>query len=126
MGASEQLRSIGEKARRHYNAVFQRLPDLALNSIRDGSPLTGAPGQPVGRGELRDSWTRSDIAPGEVLLSTRLPYARQEEDGISYAHGGEPIQQHAGSGGPHSVKLTAAGMQRLVDQAVDDELRTEA
>lgn len=126
MGAADQLRNAAAKARKRYDGTFRRLVDLAHDSITVGSPLTGAPGQPVGTGTLRDSWEKSYPAPNTALIATSEPYARQEEDGISYAHGGKsPIDQHSGVGGPHSLKLTVAGMQRLLDAAVEEELRAE-
>lgn len=120
MSAGDQLRRIGRKAPVVYDSVFTRLVDLAHESIQVGSPLTGAPGQQVDEGTLRASWQKFYPTPGTALIATDRPYAQQEEDGISYAHGGTPITQRSEVGGPGSRALTVAGMQRLADQAVRD------
>lgn len=117
MSAADDMRRIGRNAQRDYHDVFTRTVDLAHDSIQNGSPLTGAPGQQVDQGTLRASWQKWYPSSTEAMIATDRPYAQQEEDGISYAHGGKPIVQRSQVGGPHSRKLTVAGMQRIVDQA---------
>jgi len=78
-------------------------------------PLTGAPGQPVDTGFLRNSWqTRFEGDTG--IISTNAAYARGIEDGISAS--GTPIRFKSKVGGAHSVKLTVAGASRIQAEVV--------
>lgn len=90
------------------------------NSIVEGSPLTGSPGQPVGdpatdpnSGNLRDSWTLEFEDANHALISTNVIYAPHNEYGIT--EDGRPYVQRSAVGGRHSVALTMAGAQRLMD-----------
>lgn len=96
-------------------AVEDGFGEEMLRSVVDGSELTGAPGQPVGKGDLKDSWTRT-VSGHEQVIATDSPYAGKEEEGL---HGSEPIHQHSPQGGPHSVKLTVAGSGRILEDVVD-------
>lgn len=108
-----------------YKARLQRLkealPEAARSSIVDGSAITNAPGQP---GEswrarshranpgvsLKESWlVERDAAKARVI--SQHPAARMIEDGVRH---GRAIRYEHG-GGPHSVKLTKAGLQSLVN-----------
>ena len=116
---------------------------IALHgSIADGSPITGAPGQEVDTSYLLNSWligfgqmpdfvldgTGPDTDPAwtagfqappitlpsgdvvEAYIVTNTQYAPFREDGLS--------NQLSPVGGPHSVKLTLAGAQPLLDSVV--------
>jgi hypothetical protein len=126
VSAADDLRRIAIKGVTNYRALFPGVVDLAHDSIQNGSALTGSPGQPVGQygpgyhpgkvgGVLKASWQKWYPSPTEAMIATDAPYALQEEEGISYAHGGEPITQRSSVGGFHSRKLTVAAMQRIVD-----------
>lgn len=99
------------------------LPAVAAevhNSIVFGSPLTGAPGQvvaDVGGGNLRDSWQLTFPTPDTAMSATKVAYAQSNEDGIARPGGGPYIQRSA-IGGRHSVALTVAGFQKIVDHVV--------
>lgn len=103
------------------DAVFTKATDLAFASVVHGSPLTGAPGQPVApagvpnAGELRDSWTLDRSTPKTAVIGTAVDYAEDVEEAL---HG-----QHFHSGGPHSVALTAANFDRVLDAAVREVAR---
>jgi hypothetical protein len=97
--------------------LHRGLVDRVFGSIVEGSPLTGAPGQPVDTGFLKGSWHQVPETPLTTRIETDAPYAQGIEDGINLKTGG-PIQLRAPTGGFHSVKLTAAGWQHLVDDAV--------
>ncbi|HXG70336.1 MAG TPA: hypothetical protein VNJ04_06940 [Gemmatimonadaceae bacterium] len=86
--------------------------EKAHESIQTGSPITGAPGQPVDTGALRASWQVEYPAANEALISTNLEYAQPIEDGIG-KHG--PLQLRSAVGGWHSLKMTVAGFQRIVN-----------
>lgn len=81
-------------------------------SIQEGSEITGAPGQPVDTGNLRASWQLT--FPGEWVAesSTGVEYAPPIEHGVG-PYG--PLTLRSQVGGFHSVALTAAGADRIVD-----------
>lgn len=83
-------------------------------SIVDGSPVTGAPGQPVDTGNLKASWILRPVPQGWEV-STNVAYAPGIEDGISQRWG-TPMQVRSHTGGFHSAKTTIAAadiLQRL-------------
>lgn len=96
-------------------ALLPELGALMLGSIRDGSSLTGALGQPVEDGDLYRSWTMDQPTPHSVRVSSTSPYARMNEDGVRV--GGKPYLQHSAKGGRHSLALTRVGLPRLVNEA---------
>lgn len=85
--------------------VFDAVVEQTRISIVEGSPITGAPGQPVDTGELRDSWKVRYERPGVAVISSDAPHALVVEMNI----GGITYSNH----GPHSVALTRAGMPRM-------------
>lgn len=111
------------------STVFTQVGVEALASIQDGSPLTGAPGQPVDTGYLKNSWQMVQDSPDSIVIGTNVAYAGVIEDGVrsSYDPDGTPRpkampgQGEAGRhikstvGGHHSVALTHANMDRLVE-----------
>ncbi len=99
-------------------AIFSAVVTEVSNSIKFGSALTGAPGQPVDTGNLRDSWTAHFRGPTRAIVATNVEYARSIEDGRSYAHAGRPIQLRSGVGGFHSVKMTRANYGRLARETI--------
>lgn len=113
MSFADDLRHFAEKAEARTHAVHEGVTDLAFSSIVYGSPVTAAPGQPVapGRapnaGKLRDSWTKAYPEPDVSAITTDVDYARDVEDNPR----GVQFSNH----GPHSVKLTLAGGQRMAD-----------
>jgi len=98
--------------------VFVNTASHALESIQNGSVVTGAPGQPVDTGSLKASWNLSFPSPTEALISTNSPYAESNEDGIARPGGG-PYVQRSPVGGRHSVQLTVLGLDKIV--AVETE-----
>lgn len=117
MSFGGQLRDWGDKTKRREGAVFHTAVFTVHKSITVGSPLTGAPGQPVDTGRLRNSWMITVLSPREVRILTSMKYARSIEDGLSYAHGGKPITLRSQVGGFHSLKLTVASWNRIVEDA---------
>jgi hypothetical protein len=100
---------------RDASEVLDVSAQLALQSIQFGSPLTAAPGQPVDTGNLRNSWQDEKVSPTEHVISTPVVYASNIEDGIS-SHG-TPMTLRSAVGGFHSVALTVANFDRIVDDA---------
>lgn len=88
------------------------LAEEVLVSIRDGSSVTGAPGQPRRSGRLIKSWKR-DRRGTLYRIYSRLFYAPLAEEGIGRT--GKPAVHRSSVGGPHSVKMTRVGLQQLAD-----------
>lgn len=86
--------------------------DLAFSSIVEGSPVTGAPGQPVDTGYLKGSWQNIIEGPLARLIVTKAVYARQIEDGM---RNGRSLTLRSQVGGWYSVRLTRAAWTRIVE-----------
>jgi hypothetical protein len=89
--------------------LIQRVNDHVGESIRVGSPVTGAPGQPVKTGALLASWVRVQSGPHAVQFYSGLPYASVIEHNLRGA------QLRSAVGGFHSVKLTKNGFLNIVN-----------
>jgi hypothetical protein len=109
MSFREECRAAGREIDQEDAAIFDGVVDLAFESIVHGSPLTGAPGQPVRSGELRDSWETERPSATEARIATDHPAAPVIEDDLGNRH----YRNH----GPHSVKLTLASIDRIIDAA---------
>lgn len=94
-------------------AVFVNTVSHVHESIADGSPVTGSPGQPVGEGILKASWQETFESPTSALVSTNVPWALPNEEGVR--EDGRPYVQRSPVGGRHSVKLTRVGFQQIVE-----------
>jgi hypothetical protein len=121
-----QLNAFKVKTERQLGDVFAGVTQECDKSVRTGSEITGSPGQPVGQygpgyhagkkgGFLRSSWIGRPLSRWSWVFETNAPYAESIEDGVSYAHGGTPMTLRSSVGGWHSVALTVAGFQRIVD-----------
>lgn len=95
--------------------VFLGVATEALRSIVEGSELTGAPGQPVDTGNLRASWQLTFPSPTSAQISTNVEYAPIIEDNLR----GAKFRNH----GPNSVKLTRAGLPRIVETVAAREAK---
>lgn len=106
-------------------SVYRKSALLAFESVQVGSAITGSPGQPVGQygegynegevgGTLRASW---QLIPGETStqIVTKSVYALPNEEGITDR--GTPYIQRSSVGGRHSVALTVANFQKIVEAA---------
>ena len=117
MPFADDVRRFALKANNVTKDVFVNVVAATKDSITDGSPVTGSPGQPVRRGTLKASWNTEFVSDTEALISSggaAAAYNKSIEDGVSYAHNGEPMQLRSEVGGFHSVALTAAGFSALV------------
>lgn len=116
MGFGDELLRFAAKADRTVTDVFVGSTLAAEESIKVGSPITGAPGQPVDTGNLRNSWqTEFDrpVMPERAAISTTVEYAPAVEDGVGPE--GPRTYGQSGVGGSHSVALTAAGWDKIVE-----------
>ena len=128
MSFGDDLQRFTAKVDTRSRAVFNGVVAAAHESITKGSPITGAPGQPVGQsgpgyhegeigGALLASWNVLFEAPFVASIVTNSPYAKQNEDGIARPGGGE--YRHLSTiGGRHSVALTVAGVPHLLADEV--------
>lgn len=95
-------------------AVFAGVVDATYGSIVEGSPVTGAAGQPVDTGALRDSWKVTYERPGVAVIASDSPYARY----VEHNTGNVRYANH----GPHSVKQTRAGLPELAKRVARNVL----
>lgn len=124
------------KLQANSEAGFMRVADEVERSIRYGSPVSGAPGQPVDTGFLRNSWQRVHPAKFQAEIFTNTAYAPVIETGVRgdfvkegemppprklVSAGGTPRRKST-VGGPHSLKLTIAAWQRFVDYFAGERL----
>lgn len=122
------VRRFQQLVRVRSQAVFSRITQEVQRSIVEGSELTGAPGQPVDTGALRNSWLGEFLTAWTWQLTTNLEYAWGIEHGLRYATrgnvSGQTLQRltlRSSVGGFHSVALTLAGLQTIVKYAVAQE-----
>ena len=108
---SDIERFIGNAESRTKRA-FAGVAGRIHESVVDGVPETGAPGQPVKTGNLRLSWEPNFIGDFEFITSTHVDYAVPIEELDT------PLVSKRG--GHHSVKLTRANFQKLVSKVVAD------
>lgn len=112
---ADRMRRRAEEIEARAELVLTTAVELAKQSIQFGSPLTGAPGQPVGiTGNLRNSWYVTKISPSQYEISSNVIYARPIENGIG-PYG--PLTLRSAVGGFHSVKLTVTSFDRIVAAA---------
>ena len=113
MGYGEDMARAVRNATSATKEVFVGTVLALHESIKVGSPVTGAPGQPVDTGNLRNSWGFEFDSDTSALISTPVEYAAAVEDGVG-PHG--PVQYgNSGVGGSHSVALTVMGAPRVVE-----------
>lgn len=120
----KRLNAAGITARERVHKVFIIVTEETAKSVLDGSPLTNAAGQPVDKGNLYGSWHQEFLDEHHWKLAT-TGKAIDKETGesvvVGYAHlvedniRGVTFKNH----GPHSVKDTRAGMDRIVEHAIE-------
>ena len=96
-----------------------RTSELLYESVVEGSSITGAPGQPVQKGQLRTGWQLTFPRKMFSSLLTKTIYA----PGIELAKSmktGKTLTLRSSVGGFHSVKLTRAGFKRIVLAAMKE------
>lgn len=112
MSFDRDLAAFVAKTEAKRRAVFVNTVSAVKDSVVNGSPITGAPGQPVDTGTLKNSWVAEFDTSESATISTNVEYAPVIEDNLR----GATLRSQVG--GFHSVKLTVAGFQRLVDAEV--------
>lgn len=119
MSYADDIRRIVRRFERLPFDVYVSLATKVHASVKEGSATTGAPGQPVDTGALRDSWILR-IWRTEAEITTNKDYAAAIEDGVG-PHG--PLTLRSAVGGFHSVKATIAGADLLQEEAVRELAR---
>jgi len=124
----DDLGRFARKMNQRAKDAHNRICDLAYESITEGSAITGAPGQPVDTGFLKGSWQNLFLGPLSRLIATNVAYAPVIEENSRAAYvpsgvqrpkpppGGSTTRHKSTVGGNHSVALTRAGWQRLVEE----------
>lgn len=112
MSFDSDLSAFAQKLESRRKAVFINTASAVKDSIVNGSPITGAPGQPVDTGTLKNSWILAFDSPDTATVSTNIEYAPVIEDNVR----GAVLRSTVG--GFHSVRLTVGGFTRLVDAEV--------
>lgn len=124
---ADQMRAFSLKVETKSAAVFANVVSATQGSITDGSPVTGAPGQPVDTGNLKASWHTDFESPSSALISTNVEYAQYIEDGVvavgsrrGNVTGGtlQRLTLRSAVGGFHSVAQTVAGFPAIVADEV--------
>lgn len=130
MAFADDIHRFSLKLERQSGDVFVGVAQAVHESVVEGSPVTGAPGQPVDTGALKASWQLTFPEQMLARVTTNLDYAEPIENGIQRPYvrsqastfGFErihvtprPMVLRSQVGGFHSVKLTRANFQRLVD-----------
>ena len=125
-----QLRDFNAKLARRVHDVFVRSTEEVQESIVEGSPVSGAPGQPVDTGALKGSWQQRRHERFLWDTSTPLAYAPVVEEGGMVEASGRSGAMSGGRytlrsevGGFHSIALTRAAWQKIVDHAVREVAR---
>jgi hypothetical protein len=119
-----QIAAFQAKVERARKAIFVNTCSAAKASITDGSAVTGAPGQPVDTGFLKGSWQLVFESADSAIIGTNVSYAPIQETGVRSDFAPQGVDNPKPSQGPHrpsqvgghhSVALTAAGFQRIVE-----------
>jgi hypothetical protein len=82
MSFADDVRRFAAKVEAKQREVFVNVASHAHESIVNGSPVTGAPGQPVDTGNLRNSWQLTFPDANTAEITTNVDYAQPVEDNV--------------------------------------------
>lgn len=130
MGFADDMRNFAAEVEADDQAIFVETAALAFESIVEGSPITGAPGQPVDTGAEKAAW-HLELAAHSAAITNPMAYAPVIENDLRSSFDeaglviprprlpGGGVRPHVKStvGGHHSVKVTVANIDRLIDEA---------
>jgi hypothetical protein len=108
-----QMDAVAARVGVNIHTLFRESVKSAEYSIRFGSGVTGAPGQPVDSEELRLSWKTDMLTPEHATVTSDCEWAPQNEDGIARPGGGS-YNLRSFVGGRWSIAKTVAGWGSLV------------
>ena len=109
MSFKDDMEAFVKKVKARERALFINSTSHVETSIKVGSTVTGAPGQPVDTGNLLNSWHRTFESRDVARVSTNVEYAPIIEDNDRGAVFKSAV------GGAHSVKLTEAAWPKIVE-----------
>lgn len=126
MSFSAEVRVWAEKVHRRAIDVVTEAAVEVQRSVTEGSPLTGAPGQPVDTGQLRTSFIPDRMSDLEWQTTTNLDYAVAVEEGQQPPYTTKsgtlvtprPMEFQSAVGGAFSVSLTRAAWPNIVEAVV--------
>jgi len=95
-----ELLEMSKLAKDRFRTTIDIMEEETLRSIKEGSGITGAPGQPVKTGRLRASWKSVRKNQWAFDVSSDAPYAEI----IEYNTRGATLRSRVG--GFHSVAIT--------------------
>ena len=108
------LKAHSLKVRTKYRRVFVGVCTEVERSIKEGSEITGAPGQPRATSNLYFSWIGRFVSPFKWIFGTSTTtYAKPVEDNVR----GVRFRNH----GSHSVSLTLFGADRILREVTRRE-----
>jgi len=103
------LRNVALDVRNREEDCFLNICDHVEMSVLVGSPVTGAPGQPIKSGDLINSWKKEvNLRQRTGTFTSECPYAEIIETNARGA------QLRSEVGGFHSVAMTLAAMNRII------------
>lgn len=109
-----QLKRLPQLIKKREERLYMYMMDEIEMSIKYGSNVTGAPGQPVQTGNLLNSWKRKGSARRrDYRLVSNLVYAPIIEDNFRGAQLRSPV------GGFHSVKITFLNLRYIAAEQID-------
>lgn len=123
MSFETDLQAFAKKVQKRQRDIFVGCTTEVHKSVTEGSAITGAPGQPVDIGNLKTSFTPEFLSRWLWQDTTNAAYARAIEAGIQSPYTRDDGTQvtpgamtlRSAVGGFHSVALTRAGWQRIVE-----------
>jgi hypothetical protein len=127
MSFTDEVRVFALKVEVKSKDVITEAGVEVQRSLVEGSEITGAPGQPVDTGALRASFVPERLGDYEWQITTNLVYAPSVEDGVQApyvtARGTTvtplPMRFRSAVGGAHSLALTRASWESIVEVATD-------
>lgn len=119
MSYAADLKAFRAKVLDRQRVIFVGIVNTLHESVTVGSPLTGAPGQPVDTGNLLGSWQETFPERWVGQTATGVEYAPNIEDGVG-EHGALTLRSEVG--GFHSVKLSRASFDVVVESVVKEEV----
>lgn len=106
------LRRFGDLMIERETRLYRAAVDHVERSIKDGSAVTGAPGQPIQSGNLYRAWHRAGSLGAQnvaiVCDVIMAPYAGK----IEHRTGGITIRSSVG--GAHSIKITRLNFPLII------------
>ena len=110
MSFASDIKRFVVKVERRNRAVYVGIANAVHASIVRGSPITGAPGQPVDTGFLLGSW-KLNIGKEQATVATNVAYARVIEDNNRAAYDDKGVKRpkREGPGGSTNVRNLAFG-----------------